>query len=187
MVERQKNMQIKSYFGIVSIALLMACNSAENKSTELKDSATGDTSQNLPTTAVKFKDTKLQNIYGGYIGLKNALVASNAKDAKTAAAKLATELKTYSGCENTALTAQNIEKSDDIAMQRKEFTALSTDVISLFKHAELTEGTIYVQHCPMANKGDGGDWLASEKKIQNPYYGSEMMECGAVLEEIKTK
>lgn len=180
-------MQIKSYFGIASIALLMACNSAENKSTELKDTTNQDTAQNLSATEVKFKDSKLQTIYGGYIGLKNALVASNAEDAKTAAAKLATELKTYSGCENTALTAQKIEKSTDINVQRKEFTALSTDVISLFKHAELTEGTIYVQHCPMANKGDGGDWLASEKKIQNPYYGSEMMECGAVLEEIKTK
>jgi Cu(I)/Ag(I) efflux system membrane fusion protein len=39
----------------------------------------------------------------------------------------------------------------------------------------------------MANKGDGGDWLSSVKKIQNPYYGDEMMECGSVVEEIKTK
>jgi len=36
----------------------------------------------------------------------------------------------------------------------------------------------------MANNGNGGDWLSSEKKIQNPYYGSDMMECGAVLETI---
>jgi hypothetical protein len=46
---------------------------------------------------------------------------------------------------------------------------------------------IYVQHCPMANNGDGGDWLSAENKIQNPYYGSEMMECGAVIAEIKAK
>jgi Cu(I)/Ag(I) efflux system membrane fusion protein len=62
---------------------------------------------------------------------------------------------------------------------------LSTDVIALFKHADLKKGSIYVQHCPMANNGDGGDWLATENKIQNPYYGDEMMECGRVLEEIK--
>ena len=67
------------------------------------------------------------------------------------------------------------------------FTALNTDLIALFKNVELTAGTIFVQHCPMANKGDGGDWLSSVKKIQNPYYGDEMMECGSVVEEIKTK
>lgn len=179
-------MQIKTYFGIASIALLMACNNAENKSADLKDTTQQNINQ-VAATPINFKDVKLQGIYSGYIDLKNALVASNAKNAKTAASKLANELKSYSGCENTALIAQKIEKSDDLAVQRKEFTGLSNDVISLFKHADLTEGTIYVQHCPMANKGDGGDWLASEKKIQNPYYGSEMMECGAVLEEIKTK
>ncbi|RZL33366.1 MAG: DUF3347 domain-containing protein [Pedobacter sp.] len=164
----------------------MACNNAENKSTDLKDTTQRDTTV-VVATPINFKDVKLQSIYGGYISLKNALVASNAADANTAAGKLAGELKVYSGCENTALIAQKIEKSDDLVLQRKEFTSLSNDVISLFKHAELTEGVIYLQHCPMANKGDGGDWLASEKKIQNPYYGSEMMECGAVLEEIKTK
>lgn len=88
---------------------------------------------------------------------------------------------------NTAIIANKIENSTDIAVQRKEFTALSNDVIALFKHADLKSGTIFVQHCPMANKGEGGDWLSSAQKIQNPYYGSEMMECGAVIEEIKTK
>jgi hypothetical protein len=39
----------------------------------------------------------------------------------------------------------------------------------------------------MANKGDGGDWLSTEKEIRNPYYGDEMLECGRVAEEIKAK
>ena len=44
-------------------------------------------------------------------------------------------------------------------IHRLSFTYLSADVIAMFKHATLTSGAIYVQHCPMANKGDGGDWL----------------------------
>ena len=164
----------------------MACNQAENKSTETKDSNSANKiDTNL--TQLTFSDEKVGVIYTDYIALKNALVATNADHAKSAAKKLAVSLKEYAGCENTAITATRIENAKDIAVQRTAFTSLSADVIALFKHASLSKGTIYVQHCPMANNGEGGDWLASEKKIQNPYFGSEMMECGAVLEEIKAK
>lgn len=178
---------MKNYIGIGAIILLMACNSAEKKSTERKDSTTRKTETAISTSVLVFKDAKLQNIYTSYISLKDALVAAKQDQAKVAAKSLADELKNFTGCENTAITAHKIELAKDIIEQRKEFTALSSDVIAMFKHAELAKGTIFVQHCPMANKGEGGDWLASEKKIQNPYYGSEMMECGAVIEEIKAK
>lgn len=179
-------MQVKKYVGIATVLLMMACNNASNQTGTERDTVA--TQKNtVPLANVGFKDEKLQKIYASYIVLKDALVDTKAAAAQTAAKDLAIELKGYSGCENTALIAQKIEATNDIVAQRKEFTGLSNDVIAMFKHAELTSGTIYVQHCPMANKGDGGDWLASEKKIQNPYYGTEMMECGAVTEEIKAK
>jgi len=179
-------MQVKKYVGISAMLLIMACNNATNQKETEKD--TTATQKNAVTSKnVDFKDGKVHKIYASYITLKDALVNADSKVAQTAAKELATDLKGHSGCENTALIAQKISESVDLVAQRKEFTGLSNDVIAMFKHAELTSGTIYVQHCPMANKGDGGDWLSSEKKIQNPYYGSEMMECGAVIEEIKTK
>ena len=135
---------------------------------------------------VELKDNKVQAIYDGYISLKNALVNTKFEDAQKAASVLKLALADYKGCENTALIAGKIATAKDIAAQRKEFTSLSADVIALFKHADLKKGSIFVQHCPMANNGDGGDWLAAEKKIQNPYYGDEMMDCGRVLEEIKS-
>ncbi|RYF10716.1 MAG: DUF3347 domain-containing protein [Flavobacteriales bacterium] len=177
---------MKNYFGMGALVLLMACNNADKKTAEGKDT-TAHKTEVVATAAPDFKDVKLQNIYTSYISLKDALVSSKSEDAKVAAKTLGTELKNYTGCENTAITANKIEAAKDIIEQRKEFTSLSSDVIAMFKHAELTKGAIFVQHCPMANKGEGGDWLASEKKIQNPYYGSEMMECGAVIEEIKAK
>lgn len=185
-LSNQIKMQVKKYLGISAVMVLMACNNATDQKAETKDS-TAKAVETVAVSAVSFKEAKLQSIYASYIALKDALVVAKPTEAQTAAKTLATELKNYSGCENTALIAQKIESSKDLVEQRKEFTALSSDVIALFKHAELSSGTIFVQHCPMANKGDGGDWLASEKKIQNPYYGSEMMECGAVIEEIKTK
>ncbi|KQC00764.1 DUF3347 domain-containing protein [Pedobacter sp. Hv1] len=179
-------MQVKKYLGISAMVVLMACNNATKQQAETKDS-TAQPVEKIAATAVSFKEAKLQTIYTSYISLKDALVLAKPTEAQTAAKALAAELKNYSGCENTALIAQKIESLKDLAGQRKEFTALSSDIIAMFKHAELSSGAIFVQHCPMANKGDGGDWLASEKKIQNPYYGSEMMECGAVIEEIKAK
>lgn len=173
---------MKRYFGIAFLLVILACNNAENKSTETKD-----TTSIKAVNTLAFADEKVALIYTDYIALKNALVATKVDEAKSAAKTLAISLKAYAGCENTAITADKIATAKDIASQRTSFTSLSADVIAMFKHASLSKGTIYVQHCPMANKGEGGDWLASEKKIQNPYYGSEMMECGAVLEEIKAK
>ena len=177
---------MKRYFGLAIILVILACNNAENKSAETRDTSLAKkVDSNL--NRLDFTDEKVGLIYTDYIALKNALVATKTDDAKEAAKKLAVSLNGYAGCENTAITAGNIETANDITAQRKAFTTLSTDVIALFKNASLNNGKIYVQHCPMANNGDGGDWLSSEKKIQNPYYGSEMMECGAVVEEIKAK
>lgn len=176
---------MKRYLAVAAILIATSCTNTDHKTV----SATDSTAKTEPaaTTPVQLKDASVQAIYDGYISLKNALVATKYEDAKTAAAALQTKLSVYKGCENTALTAGKIATAKDIKAQRKDFTALSADVIALFKHAEITKGSIYVQHCPMANNGDGGDWLASNKKIENPYYGSEMMDCGAVLEELKAK
>jgi len=180
-------MQGKNYMSLVALACatLMACNSNE-QSTETKDTTVVavDTTQ---VTPLAFQDEKLQGIYTSYIKLKDQLVATQLENAKPAATALATALKGFEGCENAAIIANKIAEAKDIKTQRAAFTDLNVEIIPVFKHAALTAGTIYVQHCPMANNGDGGDWLSSEKKIQNPYYGDEMMECGRIAEEIKAK
>lgn len=175
---------MKKYCGILAIMIVIACNNIEKKSTESADSVSKNPSKGQ---SISFKDENLAEIYSMYISLKDALVLAKPDKAQTAAKALTIELKTFRGCENTSLIADKIAKETDLAAQRKDFTNLSSDIIALFKHAELSTGTIFVQHCPMANNGDGGDWLATEKKIRNPYYGDEMLECGAVVAEIKAK
>lgn len=179
-------MKSKKYIVFVLLAsTLFACNS-NNKTIELHDS-TQVTSMN--DTAVvsepSFSNDTLKNIYASYTSLKDALVATKANEAKSAASSLATALKGFEGCESAANIANKISSTTDIKTQRASFSALNVELIPVFKHTALTAGTIYVQHCPMANNGDGADWLSSAKKIQNPYYGDEMMECGRVAEEIK--
>jgi hypothetical protein len=177
---------MKKYVGIAILSTFIACTNAEKKADQKAD-AIAKTDSVANNIDVELADPKIENIYKGYINLKNALVNSNAAAAHQSAADLSVSLKAYEGCENTALIADKIAGSEDLKVQRKEFTALSSDVIAMFKHADLKKGNIYVQHCPMANNGDGGDWLSSEQKIRNPYYGDEMLECGAVLEKITVK
>ena len=176
---------MKKIFGIAILATLLACNQAEKKSTEVRDS----TQKDIATSSanIEIKDEKKFEILNQYEDLKNALVASDATKAKKSASVLEKSLANYEGCEPTAEIAAKIASNKDLVAQRKNFTVLSADVIALFKTTEIVSGTLYVQHCPMANKGDGGDWLSTEKEIRNPYYGDEMLECGRVAEEIKGK
>lgn len=177
---------MKNYIGIPMLSILIACSHAPNKKGLATDS-NAKTDTLVAVSDVQLNDPRLEKIYKGYMGLKNSLVASNAEAAHQTAMDLSTALKGFEGCENTGLIADKIAGSEDLKLQRREFTALSSDVIALFKHADLKKGIIYIDHCPMANNGDGADWLSAEKKIRNPYYGSKMMECGAVVEEIKPK
>ena len=55
---------------------------------------------------------------------------------------------------------------------------------SLMKTSEL-ETPVYFQHCPMANDGQGADWLSKESGIKNPYFGSMMLTCGKTVETLK--
>jgi len=176
---------MKRILGIAILATLIACNQTEKKTSENKDSVSKDSVANK--NVVSLKNQKVNTIFNQYQDLKNAFVASDSLSVQKHATLLQTSLANYAGCEATAAVAKSIAETNDLISQRKNFTALSADLISLLKNADITSGTVYVQHCPMANKGDGGDWLSTEKEIRNPYYGNEMLECGRVTEEIKAK
>lgn len=175
---------MKKIFGIAILAIIMACNQSGEKS---KDNADSTQANAVAEADVQIKDKKKSEILSQYILLKDELVKSDAAAVQKSASALQNSLANYDGCEPTAEIAAKIASDTNLAAQRKHFTVLSADIIALLKNAELEKGTIYVQHCPMANKGDGGDWLSIDKKIRNPYYGDEMLECGSVVEEIAKK
>ncbi|NTD99158.1 DUF3347 domain-containing protein [Agrobacterium tumefaciens] len=174
---------MKQIFGIAILLTFIACNQSEKKSADQNDSSQADSIS--VNNQVSIKDKKKEGILIKYVNLKNALVKSDEKLAQKNAADLQKSLADFEGCEPTAEIAGKIASSGNLVDQRKGFTILSSDLIALMKSAEIEKGTIFVQHCPMANKGDGGDWLSTEKEIRNPYYGKEMLECGRVTEELK--
>ena len=138
-------------------------------------------------------------IINAYLKIKNALANDNAQDAATAAtdfikavsntdtskidSKLLTKyLNTTDDAKKQAeLIAKNVGKMDQ---QRMYFAVLSKDIAVLIA----TFGTnqhLYQDYCPMYNEGKTGYWISEFKAIRNPYYGSEMLECGGMIKEIK--
>ena len=127
-----------------------------------------------------------------YYGVKDALVATDAANTKTAATVLVSALSAVkttklSAADKKALAAAKanalaISKTADIDAQREQFESLSTSMIALAKATKPAKA--YVQFCPMAADGKGAFWLSGQKEIKNPYYGSKMLKCGSVKEEI---
>ena len=75
---------------------------------------------------------------------------------------------------------KNISEAQDVEKQRNVFNSLSKGVYELIKASKPTEA-VYYQYCPMKKM----NWLSKENTIKNPYYGSQMLSCGSVVETIK--
>lgn len=142
----------------------------------------------ISISAQKTSNANISKLYNQYIAIKNALAADNAdqtskaaldfiKIAGTVDAKLLSE-----GNINTLRKdATSISEARTIQKQREYFYNLSDNMIAVAKKFKLSDKSVYVQYCPMAE----GSWLSNENKIVNPYYGSKMLSCGSVKSEIK--
>ncbi|WP_025663207.1 DUF3347 domain-containing protein [Aquimarina megaterium] len=136
-----------------------------------------------------------QAVLKDYFSLKDALVADDNTKAKKLGSALAKTLgsldvsSNYSDSQKADLKdivkdavehAEHISESD-IAHQREHFKILSKDMTDLVAITG-TENTLYQQFCPMYDGGSA--WLSMSEDIKNPYYGSKMLTCGKVQQEI---
>ncbi|RZL07072.1 MAG: DUF3347 domain-containing protein [Pedobacter sp.] len=177
--------QLSAYALIGAFLLFSSCS---NSDTKVADATTEDSVVTKPVAVqVVLKNGDAQALYNDYLVVKNALVNSSAEAASSASMTMVRSAVAAGLGTRVIGPLEKIADSKDLKIQRQAFTSLNNELIAYFKKADLTSGKIYIQHCPMANNGDGGDWLAGESNIRNPYYGDEMMECGAVIEEIKAK
>jgi membrane fusion protein, copper/silver efflux system len=78
-----------------------------------------------------------------------------------------------------------LEKATDIGALRVAFEPVSNLLIDQIKaYGKDHVGNVYIAHCPMAFDHKGADWLAQTPEILNPYFGAEMLNCGAILENL---
>ena len=171
-----KNLKL---IAIATIVALSACN-------EKKENTETATIGNHSDTTTKKVEV---NAFKEYIELKNALVESDASKAKTEAGELQNELAKLPESNADAQTAlshaKHLASTDKLEEQREAFSSITNSFISLAKSGTIGENKYYIQHCPMALKGKGADWISEEEKIKNPYFGDEMLNCGETKVTVK--
>jgi len=133
--------------------------------------------------AATVSQEQLESMLAGYFSVKNALVNTNAKDAKSAAEKLVASLG--EGMTELKTLVKGMAAKEDVELIRKDFDQLSASMYTVLKaNSDKKEATVYKQYCPMAFNNQGAFWLSSEAEIKNPYFGDKMLKCGKVQEEL---
>jgi len=126
----------------------------------------------------------LEKMIQAYLPLSKAL----ADDAPDKAQVAAREFSEVSGrisltedAEYLQTKASELAGESEIEKQRVIFQNISNRLISLVRSYGLDQvGSAYVVHCPMAAKGEGGDWISNVPEVLNPYFGDTMLNCGSV-------
>jgi len=193
-------MRVARAFIALPLFLLFSCNNAGTNT----GSNTATTAEK-PSTQAQSKlgeagTQQLMAMVNDYYKLKDALVATKAGEADAAANKLiasagtlqqtiatdtATALKPYLDtilAQSKAMTAMMDETCEK---KRVNFESISVAMFEMLKKAELKNGNVYRQYCPMAFNDKGAYWLSNTDEIKNPYFGDKMLECGEVLDSLK--
>jgi len=81
---------------------------------------------------------------------------------------------------HTMLAAESLE-----ALRLPHFEDLSNALIAAAKaDPDAFSGDLLRIHCPLANNRQGADYLQSGEPVRNPYFGSAMLDCGEVKENL---
>ncbi|NIM11266.1 MAG: DUF3347 domain-containing protein [Candidatus Aminicenantes bacterium] len=112
-------------------------------------------------------------VFAYYVAAQEALAADNYAEAKRSLEHLAK----HSKGELKSLL-ESVLKAGDLNALRHAFKPLSEHIAK----AELPAG-LAVAYCPMAK----AHWVQKNGKVANPYYGSEMLRCGAIKKVAEAK
>lgn len=167
----------------ISAMLLWSCGSTSS-STEAENDSAPPLERVVKSEAIVYKDSTTQQIYQSYQSVKDALVSDDFNAAKAQNTALITALMNKKGCETTASVAEKMKEATDIKAFRRLFTMLNVELVPFFKHQALVSGKVYEQYCPMANNGEGANWISNANQVRNPYYGAEMLDCGNVVDSL---
>jgi Cu(I)/Ag(I) efflux system membrane fusion protein len=136
---------------------------------------------------------QLEALFAAYFRIQQALASDQApgEDARplhALAVQLATDFAANSALSSAlqeiARYAEHLHHADLTAV-RQQFKQISAAVLKIARQARgagaTTTFTLF--HCPMAPQG-GGDWLQPNDRLLNPYFGSQMLRCGEIVEQL---
>lgn len=136
-----------------------------------------------------------QTLLTSYYAIKDALVNSDVALATSKASEFSkvlssVDMKSMPEAEMTAFMglqdkltfdAKHISETKDISHQREHFANFSANFFKLAKAVKLTKEPVFYDYCPMKKSY----WLSDNAAIKNPYFGKQMLTCGAVKETLK--
>jgi Cu(I)/Ag(I) efflux system membrane fusion protein len=139
-----------------------------------------------------FKPKFVDTLVTPYLAIQKGLAGDDIKAAKLGASAFLEAMKNaphegdaHQQSADLLTPAKRISSESDIKAARTVFLDLSVQMTTLIKHVGVTTETpLYTAFCPMAFDGKGGSWIQSGKTVANPYYGSMMLRCGSVKEQI---
>jgi Cu(I)/Ag(I) efflux system membrane fusion protein len=123
----------------------------------------------------------VKSVYDNYLKIQAVLAQDSLKGVEERAGAIA---KTVRGDtmkmlpSNVADQADKLAKARDLAPAREAFKLLSNSLVKYLADHKAPKGAYYKVYCPMAD----ATWLQADKKIQNPYLGKAMPDCGEIKE-----
>ena len=137
----------------------------------------------------------LETLITEYLNVKNALVSDDLESAQNHLQLFSEEVMGSSEMNHhkehaemhdahhqsmtTAVTrAENAENMESF---RLAFKDISEQLLIALENQGY-EGTLFKQFCPMYEGGSA--WISDKEVIENPFYGSQMHNCGETVSEI---
>jgi hypothetical protein len=182
---------------IISLLLISACNQPEKQANH---TAEADQQVLQAPYDLRFYDS-LQATMDTYYDLTEGMTAANITYADKWAGLLKQhidslplhllqmdsvkleQMRVNTGSISSELAGLQGEKT--IAEKRVAFGMVSDMLYDLVKTTGLHGKTVYRQYCPMALNDKGGYWMSKTNKLQNPYFGNDMLGCVEVTDSLK--
>ena len=134
----------------------------------------------VSTTASASESTEA--IVASYLQIHAALAADKTDGVKPAAQAIAKEAaRMGAGGEAIVKAANAMESAGNLKAARAALGPLSDAVIAAAEADDWKDvAGVKIGFCPMVNKS----WIQKDGKVNNPYYGSQMLTCGE-LKDVK--
>lgn len=146
-----------------------------------------------PTVLAGQAAREIDRAYAAYFEIQQALAADQVPAAEPIQT-LRQSLATLTADQQVPAGAkERFQIADDsLAMigntldeSREAFKTLSHAMLraSTMARGPVTAAQLFHLYCPMV-PGGGGDWMQADAQLVNPYWGSEMLTCGEVVEDL---
>lgn len=181
---------------VMAFAIITGCNDGQQEQRSAEETDTMEMGEGMDGMGMEQQGNEAATVsmegepafLVEYMDVKNALFNDDETQVKQAASNLQKELQGSQLSEEQrnqlVKSAGQIAQAQDIESQRQAFSQLSRELYQALKNNDITDKTLYWQHCPMALNSKGANWLSYEEKVRNPYMGQRMPGCGSTQETI---